>query len=127
MPGIEVTGFVPSMADTLNTGSVAIAPMQSGAGIQNKVLEAMACGLAVVTTTIGLGGIEARSDLELVVADDPEEFAAAVSRLLRDEGRAAELGRNARGRVLERYTWDRATDAVDRIYAELARAVPETA
>ena len=127
LPGVEVTGFVPAMADTLNTGSVAIAPMQSGAGIQNKVLEAMACGRAVVTTTIGLGGIEARPDVELVVADGAEEFAGAVSRLLRDEGRAGELGLNARARVLERYTWGRAADAVDRIYLDLAQGLPATA
>jgi len=127
LPGVEVTGFVPSMADTLNTASVAIAPMQSGAGIQNKVLEAMACGRAVVTTTIGLGGIEARPDAEVIVADGADEFAGAVTRLLRDDGRAAELGQAARACVLERYTWDRAADAVDRIYAELAGSPRETA
>jgi glycosyltransferase involved in cell wall biosynthesis len=115
------------MAHTLNSASVVVAPMHSGAGIQNKVLEAMACGRAVVTTTIGLGGIEARPGVEVVVADGAEEFAGAVSRLLRDDGRAAELGRAARARVLERYTWDRAGDAVDRIYAELAGSPRETA
>jgi sugar transferase (PEP-CTERM/EpsH1 system associated) len=126
LPGVEVTGFVDSMAEILNTASVAVAPMQSGAGIQNKILEAMACGRSVVTTTIGLGGIAARPGVDLVVADGVAEFAAAVAELLRDEDRAAELGRNARARVLERYTWERAADAVDRVYAELAADLPET-
>jgi sugar transferase (PEP-CTERM/EpsH1 system associated) len=115
-PGIVVTGFVQSMPDTLNQATVAVAPMQSGAGIQNKILEAMACGLPLVTTTIGLGGIAAVPERDLLVANSEQTFAAAVVSVLCDAERTVELGRNARALVLERYTWERAAAAVERVY-----------
>src|SRR5438270_7132421 len=119
--GITVTGFVESMAAALNEGSVAVAPMLSGAGIQNKILEAMACGLPVVTTSIGLGGLDAVPGKELVVADGAEAFSDQVAALLRDRGLAEELGGNARRRVLERYTWERAGEDVEQVYADVLR------
>ena len=118
-PGIVVTGFVRSMPDTLNRANVAVAPMQSGAGIQNKILEAMACGLPLVTTTIGLGGLAAVPGRDLLVADSPREFADAVVSVLGNPERAGELGENARTRVLEDYSWERAAAAVERVYDRL--------
>jgi glycosyltransferase involved in cell wall biosynthesis len=125
LPGIVVTGFVPSMPNALNRATVAVAPMRSGAGIQNKILEAMACGLPLVTTTIGLGGIAAVPGRDLLVADGTKEFADAVVSVLRTTERAGELGENARARVLEDYTWERAAAAVERVYDRLgARLYP---
>jgi polysaccharide biosynthesis protein PslH len=118
-PGVTVTGFVESMADTLNSAAVAVAPMLSGAGIQNKILEAMACGLPVVTTTTGLGGIAAVPGRDLVVADDAFAFADAVAAFLRDPVRASVVGRSARSLVLDHYTWDRAGEVVDLIYRQV--------
>jgi sugar transferase (PEP-CTERM/EpsH1 system associated) len=118
-PGVVVTGFVQSMPETLNRATVAVAPMQSGAGIQNKILEAMACGLPLVTTTIGLGGIAAVPGRDLLVVDSPRDFADAVVSLLREPERAGELGEKARARVLEDYTWERAAAAVERVYERL--------
>jgi sugar transferase (PEP-CTERM/EpsH1 system associated) len=122
-PGIVVTGFVQSMPQTLNRATVAVAPMRSGAGIQNKILEAMACGLPVVTTTIGLGGISAVPGRDLLVADDASEFADAVVSVLRDPGSARKLGENARARVLEDYSWERSAAAVERVYARLGEGL----
>jgi sugar transferase (PEP-CTERM/EpsH1 system associated) len=118
-PGITVTGFVQSMPGTLNQATVAVAPMRSGAGIQNKILEAMACGLPVVTSTIGLGGIAAVPGRDLLVADSQREFADTLVSVLREPARAGELGQNARARVLENYTWERAAAEVDSIYERL--------
>lgn len=121
LPGVRVTGWTESMAAELNRASVAVAPMRSGAGIQNKILEAMACGLPVVTTSIGLGGPRARPGEELVVADDEESFAEAVAGLLRSPERARELGRRGREFVLAEHDWERAADRVDEVYARVLR------
>jgi sugar transferase (PEP-CTERM/EpsH1 system associated) len=120
--GVTVTGFVKSMAETLNGADVAIAPMRSGSGIQNKILEAMSCALPVVTTRIGLGGIAAAADEEIVITEGEIAFAAEVVDLLNDPARARSLGVRARKRIIESYSWERAANQVDALY----RAVTTT-
>ena len=114
--GVIVTGRVPSLADVLRRADVAVVPLQSGSGIQNKVLEAMACAVPVVTTRVGLGGLRAKPDLQLLLEDGPDAFADAVIRLLRSEDEAAALGRAGRAFVVEEHSWQRAADEVDAIY-----------
>jgi polysaccharide biosynthesis protein PslH len=123
-PGVRVTGFVPQMSEVLQEASVAVAPMLSGSGIQNKILEALACELPVVTTTIGLGGLGAVPGRDLVVADGEGAFAEAVSGLLADRSRADELGRRGREYVLATHTWERGAEQVEQIYHELVGAAP---
>jgi polysaccharide biosynthesis protein PslH len=119
--GITVTGRVPSLAEILSRAHVAVVPLLSGSGIQNKVLEAMACGVPVVTTRIGLGGLRARPGVHLLVEDDPGAFANAVVRLLHSEEEANALARAGRAFVLEEHSWEHAADAVDAIYTNAAR------
>ena len=121
--GVEVTGYVDSMADALNRAAVAVAPMVSGSGIQNKILEALACALPVVTTTIGRGGIPAGEANGVFVADDAAAVADATAALLQDTTRAGEAGRLGREFVLERYTWARNAEAIERIYEEVSANV----
>jgi sugar transferase (PEP-CTERM/EpsH1 system associated) len=118
--GIDVTGYVESMPRALNGAAVALAPMVSGSGIQNKILEAMACGLPVVATTVGRGSIPAGADEGLLTADAALAFADEVSALLENADRAREFGRRARAFVLERYSWERNAEAIERIYADAA-------
>ncbi|MCL2605944.1 MAG: glycosyltransferase [Coriobacteriia bacterium] len=119
-PGkIIVTGFVESMPEQLRKAQVAIAPMQSGSGIQNKVLEAMACGLPVVTTTLGRGSIQAQDGTDLLVADSANDFAAAVCTLLSDQHRTSVIGASARNFVEQHYSWGIAAQSVSEIYREL--------
>jgi sugar transferase (PEP-CTERM/EpsH1 system associated) len=126
-PGVRVTGFVPEMAAVLREAAVAVAPMQSGAGMQNKILEAMACGIPVVTTTLGLGAIAARPGEEVLVEDDPARFAASVVALLRDGDRRRALGASGRAYVNAHHSWEEAARRVDAMYATLvgARPAPE--
>jgi glycosyltransferase involved in cell wall biosynthesis len=121
VPGVSVHGFVPSMSAALAAASVAIAPMQSGSGIQNKVLEAMASGLPVVATTKGLGSIRAEAGRELLVADGPGEFAQAVVGVLRDPARASALGAAARSFVEREHSWEANVRRVEAVYESIRR------
>ncbi|HKE01858.1 MAG TPA: glycosyltransferase, partial [Planctomycetota bacterium] len=116
--GIEVTGFVPDTADHLRRASVAIAPLRLGRGLQNKILEAMACGTPLVATTNATAGVDASPEEHFRVADTAEAFADAVIELLLDPARASALAARARARVAERYPWERALEEYDRAIDE---------
>jgi len=118
-PNVEVTGFVESMPHALNRARAAVAPMATGSGMQNKLLEAMSCGLPVVTTTLGLGSIQAAPGEEVLIADTDEGFADAVVELLRSPGRAGELGARARACVMHGHSWERAAERIEAIHADV--------
>src|SRR5207247_5004476 len=80
--GITVTGAVEDMVPYLHAATVYVAPHFTGAGTRTKLLEAMAAGLAIVTTSIGIEGIEASHDREVVIADDLPSLTTTVLRLL---------------------------------------------
>ncbi len=102
--GISVTGRVPEVQPYLGHADVVVCPMRIARGIQNKVLEGMAMGKAVVATGQAFEGISARPGEELLVADDPEDFARSVCDLL-DGARAGAMGEAARARILSDYGW----------------------
>lgn len=83
---VEVTGTVPSVPEFLRPATVVIVPLRIGGGTRLKIFEAMAMGKAVVSTTIGAEGLDVTPDRDLIIADDPERFAAAVIDLIRDSG-----------------------------------------
>ena len=83
-----------------------IAPLRVGGGTRFKIVEAMAMAKPVVSTTIGAEGIDATSGRNILIADTPEDFAAAVGRALDDPGLGRQLGREGRALVEERYSWD---------------------
>jgi len=114
--GVDVLGYVASMPDALNRAFVAVAPMLTGSGIQNKILEAMACELPVVTTTLGRGEIGAVVDNGLLVADSAERFASTVVELIRRPEWAEEIGRRGRRYVETFHSWERGARRVEAIY-----------
>jgi|SRR5882672_1973512 len=106
LPGVLVTGRVPSVAAYLAHAQVAVAPLRIARGIQNKVLEAMAMAMPTVVSSGALTGIRARSGEHLVCAETPQEWVAACVKLVRDRDEAARLGQAARKLVLDEYTWE---------------------
>jgi glycosyltransferase involved in cell wall biosynthesis len=82
--GVTVTGFVPETAPYYRNSQVAIVPLRAGGGTRIKILEAFALGVPVVSTTIGAEGLDVESGRHLLIADTPDEFAAACLRLLHD-------------------------------------------
>ncbi|MGH8275441.1 MAG: glycosyltransferase, partial [Steroidobacteraceae bacterium] len=115
--GVTVTGFVEDVRDYLAGASACIAPLQIARGIQNKILEAMAMGRPVIATRVAFEGIRAQPGRDLVVADGEAAFAAATVELLRDAGRAAQIGRNARLCVEQGYSWATSLRGLDETFA----------
>jgi glycosyltransferase involved in cell wall biosynthesis len=103
-PGVEVAGFVPDLRDELSAATTVLVPLRLGTGTKNKVLQALAMGRPVVTTSIGNEGLGATSGVHLEVADDAIRFAEAMVRLQRDPARRARLGAAGRSWVSEHYS-----------------------
>jgi len=106
IPGVVVTGFLDDPYTLIQLAKVVVAPVRFGAGIQNKVLEAMALGKAVVTTSVGAQGILGRDSVHYVIADGVETMVARVSELLGDRERRGVIGAAARDLVMRHYRWD---------------------
>ncbi len=100
--GVVVHGEVPSATDFINAHSIMVVPLFSGSGMRVKILEGMALGKAIVTTSLGLEGIDARSGREVRIAETAAEFVEALDQLLLNPRAALALGEAAR-RVVEQY------------------------
>ena len=87
--------------------------------MQLKILEAMGCGLPVVTTTLGLGVIEAIDGESVMVADSVDEFVAAVTSLIQDEDKRKEIGANGRKLVELNHSWSSASTKIESIYKDV--------
>lgn len=118
-PGITVTGFVNSMPEMLSKATLAVAPMQSGSGMQFKILEAMSCGLPVVTNMLGLGDIKAKDGIELLLAETANDFVERIVECLTCKKYAHEIGARAREFVLNQHSWEYTTDMVENIYTQV--------
>ncbi|MDX1934295.1 MAG: glycosyltransferase [Capsulimonadales bacterium] len=104
---VTVTGTVPDVRPYGRDCAAFIVPLRSGSGMRVKILNAMAMGLPVVSTTMGAEGIDVTPERDILLADTPEAFASAVLSLLRSPDRAEELGRNGRRLAEARYSWQR--------------------
>lgn len=100
---VEVTGYVSDVRPYLEKAAVVICPVRFGAGTRIKILEAMATGLAVVSTTIGCEGLDVVADEDIIIADEPGEMAAAIVDLLKDREKARRIGLKAVETVRRKY------------------------
>lgn len=92
------------------SASVAVVPLRVGSGTRLKIVEAWAVGTPVVSTSLGAEGLECEPGRDLLIADEPEDFARKVVALLEDPGLAREIGTNGRRRFEAAYTWRTAWD-----------------
>jgi sugar transferase (PEP-CTERM/EpsH1 system associated) len=125
-PHIEITGSVPDPAPYLYSADVYVIPMRVGGGTRFKALEAMAARKAIVSTSLGVEGIGVQHEREMLIADSPAEFAAAILRLRADQYNGAllaqRLGLAAHDFVAAHYIWDRIVPIFDQLYAKLQPA-----
>lgn len=113
---IRVTGHVPDVRPFLERAEVFVAPLNSGGGTRLKILEAIAMGTPVVSTSIGCEGLRLRDGEHMLVADSPESFVQAVLRLFRDPELRAGLAARALDTVRRLYGWDHAGENLLRAY-----------
>jgi glycosyltransferase involved in cell wall biosynthesis len=104
---IVVSGYVNSVEDEIKHAAVAVAPVRIAAGIQNKILISMACGLPVVLTSLVASAIpELKSGENCLIADDGKNIAKAVVSLIKDVDYRNSIGRNAYMLMKHSYSWD---------------------
>jgi glycosyltransferase involved in cell wall biosynthesis len=120
-PRITVTGTVEDIRPYLWKATVAVVPLVYGAGIQNKILEAMACGTPVVTTSRTLSALEATPGRELLAVDGAEAFARATLVLLSDLARREAIGAAGAEYVRRRHSWGSIAERLVGVYSETQR------
>ena len=116
---IIVTGTVEDVRPYFERAKVFVNPVRIGGGFRGKILEAMSMGLPIVTTSLGAEGVDAEHGLDMLVADDPAEFAAAAARLLRDDDMCDGLGERARAMALECFSWEKGVEELEQVLLEM--------
>jgi len=107
-PGVQVIGAVPDVRPYIEGAAAVVAPLQVARGVQNKVLEAMACRRAVVCSPQAANGIRALAGRHLLVGKSPKQFARYVRALMRDDHYRQQVAAAARRCVQRRYAWPKA-------------------
>ena len=117
LPGVTVTGRVPSVVDYLHQATVCVVPMRIGFGIKNKTLEAMAAGVPVVASDRGLEGLAVDQPLAALRANCTEDYVQAIGRLFEDTDLRSQIVRHARTLIESRFTWAAAGRQYEQILA----------
>lgn len=115
LPDVVVTGSVPEVQPYVRDSALMVAPLAIARGTQNKILEAMAMAVPVVTSSVAAGGVDAEAERHLLVADSPQQIADAVLRVVGDPGERARLAAAGRERVLTHHDWSHSMARLDSI------------
>lgn len=108
-PQIEITGWVDDIRKSYARGKIFIAPMMIGTGMQNKLIEAMAMGIPCITTPLANNAINAIHNESIIVAQEKEEFVAAIHVLLNDHELYTKIANGGKKLVMEKFNWDQTT------------------
>lgn len=117
---VTVTGYVDDLKPYLDQASVMVVPVRIASGMRVRLLEAFARGIPVVTTSMGVEGIEAHHQEHLLIADEEIEFTEQTLRLLQDECLRERLATNARRLVEEKYDWRVVLPKLEAVYEKIA-------
>lgn len=117
---VHVSGWVADIRTAYASGRVFVAPLFSGSGQQNKILEAMAMGLPCITTPLVNNAIGAQPEREILLADSTETFVKQILDLIRNEQLAAMLGAEGRKMVCERFSWQQSVDQLQALWQQPA-------
>jgi polysaccharide biosynthesis protein PslH len=120
--GIVGAGYVPDVRPHLAEASCSVVPVRVGGGTRIKILESWAMGLPVVSTSLGCEGLEAVDGRNILIRDDPESFARAVTEVLSDPSLRRRLRENGRRTAEDLYSWDSIGERLRSAYSELMRS-----
>lgn len=115
LPGVTVTGSVPDVRPFIRNSAVMVAPLHIARGTQNKILEAMAMGVPVVTSAIAAGGVDADAMAHFLVADTPQAYAQAIMEIVNNPAERARLAEAGRQRMLSHHAWPHSMRRLDAI------------
>ncbi|TEU05939.1 MAG: glycosyltransferase, partial [Candidatus Aminicenantes bacterium] len=121
---ITVTGRVDDVRPFLKKGRVFICPVRLGGGFRGKILEAMAIGRPVVSTSLGAEGIPAHQRENIILADNPEDFAQGVEDLMTDDKLFERIRTNARKLVEEKYSWEKGVKVMEGVLEKMMKNTP---
>ncbi len=116
---VKVHGIVNSANDFINGHQVMVVPLLSGSGMRIKIIEGMALGKAVITTTVGAEGIDAVHGKNIIIANSPKEFATAIDDFLKHPKKVFEIGKNARTLVEKKYDNKSIVESLIQFYQSL--------
>jgi len=119
IPGVEVTGTVDDVRRFYREAIAAVVPLNVGGGSRLKILEAMAAGVPVVSTTLGAEGLEVQHDENILTADTNEQLVEAISSVVENEALRNDLSLAGRALVASRYDWSSRGASLFRSYEEL--------
>ena len=119
---IQVTGYVPELDEYMQQAAIVVVPVRAGGGMRVRILEAFSRAMPVVTTTIGLEGIDALPDRDVLVKDTEKDFAEAVIQLLLDETLQARLASNGRQFVEKQYDWQVILGKMEDVYQKTRKS-----
>jgi glycosyltransferase involved in cell wall biosynthesis len=119
---LRVHGFVPDVRPYFEQSTIAVCPIRDGGGTRIKILDALALGMPIVSTSIGCEGIDVVDGRDVLFADTPDAFAAQIGRILTDDTLRRSLAQAARRLAEDVYSWDGIADRLSAQYVDLARA-----
>ena len=125
LPGVTVTGSVPDVRPYIRSSALMVAPLAIARGTQNKILEAMAMGVPVVTSGIAAGGVDAQAGEHFLVADSPQEQVQAILSVLEATAERQRLAQAGRQRMLTHHAWPRSMQRLDGIIEDCMRGFSE--
>ena len=120
-PGVRLHGYQNDTRPFLAEAALSVCPVRTGAGRQNKLIEAFACGLPAVSTSFAARGAEAVADKDVLVADEAADFSQAVLRLLQHPAEGRRLAKQAAALVKSKYDWARNAALLDRVLVSRSR------
>lgn len=120
---VRFTGYVADLKSVIAAADICLAPMLSGSGTRLKILEYMAMGKAVISTSKGAEGIEYTDGTNIIIEDKIEKYPEIIGHLHDDEKKRAALGREARKLIEEKYDWELYRKSLDKIYRRVAENI----